>query len=148
LAAIGQASGSSRGGRHFDGGQIITPILNWGLPVYPAPQPVVIVLQQPPPTFVTLPAPETRDEVDRAEAAIRLPPASPAPATSPAELGQFILIRHDGQVILAVAFSVSKDRLTYITKDGNRRFFPYAQLDVDATQQMNEAAGTTVILPN
>jgi hypothetical protein len=57
-------------------------------------------------------------------------------------------MRRDGQVILAVAFSVSKDRLTYITKDGNRRFFPYAQLDVDATQQMNEAAGTTVILPN
>jgi hypothetical protein len=83
-----------------------------------------------------------------AEAATPPVPANPAPAPPIRELGQFILVRRDGQIILTVAFSASKDLLTYITREGTRRAFPFDQLDIETTQQMNEAAGTTLTLPN
>jgi len=71
------------------------------------------------------------------------PPAAPLP-----DVGEFILVRRDGQVVLASAFTFSGDRLTYITREGLRRSFPAAELDKDATRQMNEASGTTVVLPS
>jgi len=152
LAAITPPSRASRANRRLDSGQFITPIFGWGLPAYSAPQPLepqplVIVLQQPPPTIVLVPAPDSRDDAVRAE------PAPPIPSVSPTqaplrELGPFILLRRDGQIVLAVAFSASSDRLTYITQAGARRSFPLAELDVETTLQMNEAAGRPIILPN
>jgi hypothetical protein len=62
-------------------------------------------------------------------------------------LGQLILVRSDGEVLLAVAFTVSKGRLTYITNEGTKRSFPVSELDKQATQQMNDANGTSVSLP-
>jgi hypothetical protein len=73
-------------------------------------------------------------------------PQSPPPP--PPELGQLILVRRDGQVLLAVAFTVRNGQLTYITNDGTRRTFPVADLDKEATRQMNDANGTSVALPN
>jgi hypothetical protein len=75
-------------------------------------------------------------------------PADPAPVPPLRELSQFILVRRDGQIILTGAFSASRDLITYITREGIRRALPLAQLDIEATQQMNEAAGTTILLPN
>jgi hypothetical protein len=72
-------------------------------------------------------------------------PQTPAPP--PPELGQLILVRRDGQVLLAVAFTTNRGQLTYITRDGTRRSFPVSELDKDATRQMNEANGTSVSLP-
>ena len=72
------------------------------------------------------------------------PQAPPAP---PPELGQLILVRSDGQVLLAVAFTVRNGQLTYITNEGTRRSFPFGELDKDATRQMNDANGTSVSLP-
>ena len=63
------------------------------------------------------------------------------------DVGEFILVRNDGQVVLATAFTFSGDRLTYITREGLRRSFPVAELDKQATRQMNEASGTSVSLP-
>jgi hypothetical protein len=60
---------------------------------------------------------------------------------------QLILVRRDGQILQTVAFMASGDRLTYITSNGTRRSFPIAELDKDATRQMNDASGTTVALP-
>ncbi len=74
--------------------------------------------------------------------------AAPAPAAPLPDVGEFILVRKDGQVVLASAFTFSGDRLTYITREGLRRSFPVAELDKDATRQMNEASGTTVVLPS
>jgi hypothetical protein len=106
----------------------------------------VIVLQQPPPTVVTVPAPGARDDTARAEAA---PPPSLSPAQPPLrELSPFILLRRDGQIVLAVLFGVSGDLLTYINQDGARRSFPLAELDAEATLQMNEAAGRSMVLPH
>jgi hypothetical protein len=72
-------------------------------------------------------------------------PQTPAPP--PPELGQLILVRSDGQVLLAVAFTTNNGQLTYITREGTRRSFPLSELDKDATRQMNDANGTSVSLP-
>jgi hypothetical protein len=140
----------NRDGR-FRRNEFITPIFfGGGLPLYDyadlgydtqlQPQepstPTVIVLQQPPQPAVMQP-----------------PPAAPAQEASPTtpdpvrDVGDFILVRRDGQVALAAAFTTSGDRLTYITREGTRRSFPVAELDTVATRQMNDANGTTLTLP-
>jgi hypothetical protein len=70
-----------------------------------------------------------------------------APAAPLPDVGEFILVRTDGQIVLASAFTFSGDRLTYITREGLRRSFPAAELDKQATRQMNEASGTSVNIP-
>jgi hypothetical protein len=70
-----------------------------------------------------------------------------APAPPPRELGQLILVRRDGQILLAVAFTTNRGQLTYVTQEGTRRSFPFSELDKDATRQMNDASGTSVSLP-
>jgi hypothetical protein len=72
-------------------------------------------------------------------------PQTPPPP--PPELGRLILVRRDGQVLLAVAFTTNRGQLTYITQEGTRRSFPIGELDKDATRQMNDANGTSVSLP-
>src|SRR5438445_3614737 len=64
----------------------------------------------------------------------------------PPELGQLILVRNDGQVLLAVAFTVRDCQLTYLTNQGTRRSFPVSELHKDATRQINDATGTAVSL--
>lgn len=96
------------------------------------------------PIFV-MPSPQQPASPRPAEAAPAPTPQTPPP---PPELGQLILVRSDGQVLLAVAFTVRNGQLTYITNDGTRRSFPVAELDKDATRQMNDANGTSVSLPN
>lgn len=97
------------------------------------------------PQFI-LPAPQPNvrppAETSPRESATPQPPPPPPP-----ELGQLILVRRDGQVLLAVAFTARNGQLTYITREGTRRSFPISELDKDATRQMNDAAGTSVSLP-
>ncbi len=100
----------------------------------------IFVMTQPPQPQPTVPPP--------AETAPKQSAAPQAPPPPPPELGQLILVRGDGQVLLAVAFTVRNGQLTYISKEGTRRSFPVSELDKDATRQMNDANGTTVSLPN
>ena len=102
---------------------------------YDTSQQPVIALQQPAPAAVEQPAPAP------SESAVAAPEA-PVP-----DIGQFILVRKDGQAVLADAFTISGDRLIYITREGARRSFPVAELDKETTRQMNDANGTTVALP-
>jgi len=87
------------------------------------------------------------------EAAVEQPAPAPsesavaAPETSVPDVGQLILVRKDGQVVLVDAFTVSGDRLIYVTREGARRSFPLAELDKETTRQMNDANGTIVALP-
>jgi len=74
--------------------------------------------------------------------------AGPASAAPLPDVGEFFLVRKDGQVVLASAFTFSRDRVIYITREGLRRSFPVDELDKDATRQKNEASGTTVVLPS
>ena len=99
--------------------------------------PTVIVLQQPPQTTAAQPPP-----------AVAAPQPTLAPPDAPVrDVGDFILVRRDGQVALAAAFTISGDRLTYVTREGTRRSFPVAELDTTATRQMNDANGTSLTLP-
>lgn len=57
-----------------------------------------------------------------------------APEAPLPDIGQFNLVRRDGQVVLAAAFTISGDRLTYITREGARRSFPVAELNKENTR--------------
>jgi len=70
------------------------------------------------------------------------------PALAVPDVGEFILVRRDGRILFASAFSVAGVQLTYVTPEGIRRTLLLADLDADATQQMNEARGTTVQIHN
>lgn len=100
------------------------------------------------PIFVMTPPPQPQPSAPPAETAPRQSATPQAPPPPPPELGQLILVRSDGQVLLAVAFTVRNGQLTYITNEGTRRSFPVSELDKDATRQMNDANGTLVSLPN
>lgn len=105
-------------------------------------QPQVIVIQQP------VPAQTAQEAASSAANAV----PTPAPETSAApevrDVGDFILVRRDGRLLFASAFSVSGTQLQYVTPEGVRRSVAVADLDADATQQMNEARGTTVQIHN
>jgi hypothetical protein len=96
------------------------------------------------PVFV-VPQPPQQPQPTAQAPAVATPQIPPSP---PPELGQLILVRRDGQIIMAVAFTVRNGQLTYISNDGTRRSFPVSELDKDATRQMNDANGTSVALPN
>jgi hypothetical protein len=79
-------------------------------------------------------------------------PSEPKPASAeleppPPDVGQFVLVRLDGQVVFATAFTSVNGRVTYVTREGLRRSFPVTELDRQATVQMNEANGSSVSLP-
>jgi hypothetical protein len=156
LAAISGAlhNGSFRFGHHeHNGGGSFVPIWFGGYPFYydesgyeqppqqAEPQPQIIVIQQP---AAAQPAADSSSEAE-----------SPAPATSAPQIsepvrdvGEFILVRRDGRILFASMFSVAGEQLLYVTPEGMRRTIPVAELDADATQQMNEARGTTVQIHN
>ena len=99
----------------------------------PQPQPQIIIVQQPP-----------------AESPSSAPPAPAAAldAVPPLpDIGQFVLALRNGTQIQAVAFTLLKDRIIYITADGSRRMIPASDLDPGATTLINEELGTPLDLP-
>ena len=159
LAGIERPSRGRFGRGDRDRGGFVTPLFFGGLPFYysgdypydngypydtAAPEDYTGAAQQPPIFVVSQPQPNTSVPAEPAPRQDATPQAPPPP---PPELGQLILVRSDGEVLLAVAFTVSKGRLTYITSEGAKRSFPVSELDKQATQQMNDANGTSVSLP-
>jgi hypothetical protein len=63
------------------------------------------------------------------------------------DIGQFTLVLRNGRQLDAVAFSHVNDEIVYITTDGSRRSFPAADLNSDATVQINVERGTPLQLP-
>jgi hypothetical protein len=63
-------------------------------------------------------------------------------------VGDFILVRRDGRILFASIFSVDGAQLQYVTPEGIRRTMTLSDLDINATQQLNEARGTTVQIHN
>jgi hypothetical protein len=154
LAAV---SGDFRGnppafgsGMRHHRSNFIAPVLFGGFPYYsdfsdyqPEPQqPQVIVIQQPVPAAPVeqsvAPARETIPEAVQ-------PAAPPAPVR---EVGEFVLVRRDGRVLFASVFSVTGTQVQYITPEGIRRVLPLSELDTTATQEMNQARGTTLQFHN
>jgi hypothetical protein len=161
LAAIsGGLHGSSpirfgHDGHHREGSFI--PIFFGGYPYYaddtgydqpeqpseqqPQPQPQIIVIQQP------VPAQQAADSASNAVSDSA--PEVAAQAALPArDVGDFILVRRDGRILFASIFSVVGAQLLYVTPEGIRHSIAMSDLDADATQQMNEARGTTVQIHN
>jgi hypothetical protein len=64
------------------------------------------------------------------------------------DVGDFILVRQDGRILFASVFSVVGTQMQYVTPEGIRHTLPLTDLDANATQQMNEARGTTVQISN
>lgn len=126
----------------------------------------VNVTPQPPVVIVQEPEPEPENEgIERASYSERLERlegiAGVSPSPSPGreavaiyepplrESDELVLIRRDGALLFAVAFTVRPDsageaRLVYITREGHRRSVALADLDLAATRDINEARGTSL----
>jgi hypothetical protein len=166
LAAIGGGSrrGSFHTGRrnHFQQQGTFVPIFFGGYPYYAddfvydpseqqaaqqfapqyAPPPQIIVIQQP--ASVQLPP----AGADLAPAG-RIDSAVPAPDPAPVrDIGNFILVRRDGRIVFASAFSVVGPQVHFVSPDGIRRTLAVSDIDSDATREMNEAQGTTLLIHN
>ena len=148
--------GSRRGGHRQQ--DSFVPILFGGYPFYgdfygdygdstdysqprpQQPQPQVIVIQQPVPAA---PAPQDLAAGDPAAS-----PPVPSVAAPVRDVGEFVLVRRDGRILFASIFSVAGPQLVYVTPEGIRHTLPLADLDADATREMNEARGSTIQLHN
>jgi hypothetical protein len=75
-------------------------------------------------------------------------PATTAGPTVPLpDVGSFTLVTRQGNMLDAVAFTRSSDRLVYITPDGGRRTLAFRDLDVNETQRLNAERGTPITIP-
>jgi len=127
----------------------ITPIFFGGFPYYSdfsdyqqeQQPPQIIVIQQP------APAVTAQQEAPPTQGAYDAPTPVPAPAPVP-EVGELILVRRDGRVLFASVFSVTGNQVQYVTPEGIRHTLPLTELDTVATQDMNEARGTTLQFHN
>lgn len=77
-----------------------------------------------------------------AEADVAQPPAIPL-----RDVGSFTLITRAGDMLDAVAFTRSDDRLVYITPDGARRTIAFIDVDAESTRRLNQERGTPIDLP-
>jgi hypothetical protein len=164
LAAISRALRNNSSPRfehhgHRGPGSFV-PILFGGYPYYPyydnslgygqteqeavqpsQPQPQIIVIQLPAPAQQS--ADSERDTGNLSAPVTESQAAVPIP-----DVGDFILVRRDGRILFASVFSVVGAQLQYVTPEGIRHTVAMSDLDADATQQMNEARGTTVQIHN
>ncbi len=118
---------------------------------------VVNVLPQPPVVIIQEPEPEP-ESIGRVQFVERAAPvgaaAEPAFFYEPPEResDELVLVRRDGLLLFAVAFtsrpaaSGQGTRIVYVTREGHRRSVALAELDLDATRDLNEARGSTVHL--
>lgn len=143
----GLAAADRRNFARGRGGQFGTPLL-WYSPFYTPYLDYSYDQPQPPYDYEQLPQQQSPQaaQFDQSEPAPAPEAAEPQPP--PPEVGQFVLVRMDGRVIFASAFTTVDGRVTYITREGLRRSFPLSELDKDATREMNEANGTSVSLPD
>jgi hypothetical protein len=73
------------------------------------------------------------------------PEAAPAP---PPDVEQYVLVRQDGGLVFAVAYTWQQNgTLRYITPDGLRHSIKRDALDVNATEQFNEQRGLNFQVP-
>jgi len=128
-----------RGRRRFSGG---FPILLNTTQIVIIQQPPVILLQEEPPA-------ESRPRIETAGEVQPVVSREPAPPPPPPhrELDELVLVRADGDVVLAVAVSFGRDAVVYISPKGIRRTLALADLDLAATLQMNEDRGSRIALP-
>lgn len=70
-------------------------------------------------------------------------------STSPSEpVAEFVFVKRDGSTLFAVAYTLLKDKIQYVTKEGLRRSVALDSLDFEATLKFNEERGNTINLPS
>lgn len=150
------AAADRRNFRRGRRGQVVTPFL-WYSPYY---SPYLDYDEEPQPPYDYsygqphgYPYPQSYGYPGSVPQPTQPTQAAPEPASSelqppPRDVGQFVLVRLDGQVIFASAFMAANGRVTYVTGEGIRRSFSVSELDKDATREMNEANGMSISLPN
>ena len=104
-------------------------------------EPTIIVVPQP-----AAPLAQSTERIGPRDADERVAP--PPPVEPVRDAGDFVLVRRDGGLLFAVAFTQGVERITYITKDGVRRRLALTELDVDATVRMNEERGAPLQFPD
>ena len=112
---------------------------------FPSSQPIIVE-----PSIVVVPqaVPADGQAPDRGRAQEAEARSAPPPVVEPAhEAGEFVIVRQNGGLLFAVAFTQGADRITYVTKEGIRRGLAMADIDVDATVRMNEERGTPLQFP-
>lgn len=110
-----------------------------------ASDPVVMLEQQPPQVIIVQqPQPPAEQTVAEAPPSAAVPTAAEQPPLP--DVGQFVLVLHDGAQIQAVAFTRQSDRIVYITTDGRRRSIAIGDLDTAATRRLNGERGTPLQL--
>jgi hypothetical protein len=72
----------------------------------------------------------------------------PAVAAPVPDIGEFVFVKRDGGIFFASMFTVTGGQLRYVTPEGIRHTLPMSEIDASATEQMNEARGTTVQIHN
>lgn len=111
-----------------------------------ASEPVVMVEQQPPQVvIVQQPQPPVEQQAtSEGSPATAVPTVVEQPPLP--DVGQFVLVLHDGTQIQAVAFTRQSDRIVYITTDGRRQSIAIDDLDTEATRRLNDERGTPLQL--
>jgi hypothetical protein len=142
-------------GRHFRNSGVIVPFGDFGgfyvpVPYYESAGPgdegdesATNDAEAPPP-----PQNENADQ----QAANEQAPASSAnvnPFYPPSEpIYEYVFVKRDGTKVFAIAYSLTKDKIQYVTKEGLRRTLSLDSLDFDATEKSNAERGNTINLPS
>ena len=123
-----------------------TPVAPVSFPLFGSESQPVVVEQQPPQVIFVQAPPAQQQEPEAAAPSAPSPAAAEQPQPSLPDIGEFVLVLHDGTKIKAVAFTRQNNRIVYITKDGLRHSFSMSALDPAATQRLNEQRGTPLQL--
>lgn len=105
----------------------------------------VVMLEQQPPQVIIVQQPQPPAEQATAEAPRSAVPTAVEQPPLP-DVGQFVLVLHDGTQIQAVAFTRQSNRIVYITTDGRRRSIAISDLDTAATRRLNDERGSQLQL--
>jgi hypothetical protein len=89
---------------------------------------------------------DTRNQ--QVEAYESVPQAAPNYYSPGESVSEYVFVKRDGTKIFAVAYSLTSDKIQYVTKEGLRRTVQLDALDFEATQKSNEERGNTVNLPS
>ena len=85
------------------------------------------------------------------QAAVEEPPSVPRSRggsyMSSEPVPEFVFVKHDGSTFSAVAYTWTKDKLQYVTKEGLPRSTGIDTRDLAATERINEERGNWVNLP-
>lgn len=137
------------GPNHFRTGGVIIPFGGFGGFYMPIPyyEPVAPEQDQGAPDANASDQNENRDQ-QQAEAEESVKSEGAPNFYTPSEpIYEYVFVKRDGTKIFAVAYSLTNDKIQYVTREGLRRTLPLDSLDFDATQKSNEERGNTINLP-